>query len=239
MELSPLPLPKTSPVKAPTVGALRVMLPLYPGAKKLSDPGDMSWKPTQNSPYLDAVRADYVTLADADSVASWYSERLTALGYKEAMANQPYITYEADQVQITLDFLAIGSGKTVIQYWVTAIATPARTSASLIPIDVTELEVEYHSGRGTATVRRTITDRADVMTLVRMVNGLSRDTRGTHGCTMDGGAAATLDFLSGAGEHSAVTLLPACYSAAISGTPLYDQNLQLWRAVARMLDATP
>ncbi|MDB4894221.1 MAG: hypothetical protein JWN15_483 [Firmicutes bacterium] len=225
-------------------GKVSVSLPLYPGAMPTDQPFQQPFEMTPASPYLKAARARYVVPGTPATVEAWYRQKLPASGFPEsgsgstggrgvvAATGVDFVSQQDSSLHVILSFQEGHGGTTLLQYWVTDVAVPARPAESGLPADTVRVEISYRPWQPQSPMMtRTITDPATVGRLVQLINGLQRDNRGVHGCLEDHGQGAVMTFLATSGASKSVEFRPACSSVRVGDVALYDKQLNVWNAV--------
>jgi len=221
---------------------LAVAAPLYPGAVPTTPSrGEISGYSL--SPYLWSAFAVYDLPTDPDSALEWYSKAFAAAGYSHVGGGTfsqsgvqvcRFIEFavqrdQPDGAKVELVVKPDGKGHTIASYFATAIGRPLRPRRSLIATTLTSVEVSYRSLNG-GSFAETITNGADITSLISAFNALPVDTRGTHGC-----AASfydwTIVFENPDGFTREVDVNPAC--AAVS-TGLETGNYGLFDGTGNM-----
>jgi hypothetical protein len=220
---------------------LAVAAPLYPGAVPTTPSrGEISGCPA--SPYLWSAFAVYDLPTDPDSALEWYSKAFAAAGYSHGGRGASsrygeqvsrFIEFvqrdQPDGTKVELVVKPDGKGHTIASYFAMAIGRPLRPRRSLIATTVKSVEVRYRSWNG-GSFTKTITNEADIASLISAFNALPVDIRGTQGC-----AAVVYDwtiiFKNPDGFTREVGVIPACDSV---GTGLKTGNYGLFDGTGNM-----
>jgi hypothetical protein len=131
----------------------------------------------------------------------------------------------APDVTLQVTLRQRSAGTTVVTYRVEQHPVPPRDPASLLPLTVRRVEVEYTFMNGpTPTITRTITDPAAIRALIQALNTLPRDIRGAaFGRLMD--RWANLRFITAEGVESRVYVDPAHDVIGVNSFPALSGNI--------------
>jgi len=92
---------------------------------------------------------------------------------------------------------------------------PLRTAAEEVPVGVRQVALLAYRGDPTNKVAQMDLSGAEVKRVVRLVNDLPRDNRGSHGCLIDSGFRMRMTFPTPDGPL-VFTVWPACGSVLVS-----------------------
>jgi hypothetical protein len=217
---------------------------------------------TPASPYGMELWRQWRAPAGMRSVQQWLEAAAERSGWTSAGAGDVgnvHTPLVVEQAEITFDRGAAGSamemvvtltpaggsapllaileppdrGPTLVRYDATAVWTPPRPRASLVPADVYRVELQVTRDRlaGAPPTVLPVAAPATVEELRAAVNALPVDTDGRMGCA-EGGGAATLGFVRPRGAPILVTVDQACATAVVAGRyHLFDGRGTLWSAV--------
>lgn len=189
----------TPPV--PPAAPVTVTLPMNP----LFQTSSISFTDTNDSlpmeDYIQSGQAEYAVNAHVADVEAWFKKAYQAQGYHQTGSGQainfktgdytesldfaPTTQPANQQMNVTMSFKAAGSDETLISYWVTDLVLPQRPADTLIPANVTQVDITLANQSGAqnattssqsaaGTTDELVTDPTAIKNLVAAVNGLTQ-----------------------------------------------------------------
>ena len=232
-------------------GDVQLRLPLYPGAKSTSQlmSTGLSYSMT---PYLKAASAKFVLPTDAATAQTWFSHHLAQRGYYAgccsqtsgdsssgvSTSGQTYMRRDDPHLQIEIDFEPSG-GKTVLFYGAATIALPPRPSNSLLPSDVSQMEMMLmYSGLPLPSEklqpwRHIVKDATTLQRIVSLINSLPLSSKVVGGTLADPDRA-TLVFREPNGRSRELSVQVCCGDIALTDSPPLDGKDKLWSAIVSL-----
>lgn len=208
------------------------------------------------TPYLKAASAEFVLPTDAATAQTWFSHHLAQRGYDAgccsqtsgdsssgvSTSGQTYMRLGDPHLQIEVDFEPSG-GKTVFFYGAATIALPPRPSNSLLPPDVSRMEVmlTYSSlplpSEKLRLWRHTVKDATTLRRIVSLINSLPLSSKVVGGTLADPDRA-TLVFREPNGRSREVSMQVCCGDIALTDSPPLGGKDKLWPAIVSLAAAS-
>jgi hypothetical protein len=129
--------------------------------------------------------------------------------------------------QLLVDAARSASGQTYVRVDAQLAWTPARSPAERVPAAAKVITIVGQpdtNGPARFPAPVTVTDPAKVAKIIALLDSLTIDSSGVHGCLAESGRGISLAFLAGAGGPTLATareMIPACHGVAfaIGGHP--------------------
>jgi hypothetical protein len=236
-------------------GDVRVRLPLYPGARASRKPiqAGLNYSMT---PYLKAASAEFALPTDAATAQTWFAQRLGRMGYTrgdhgssfdpntgESGTFDTYKRLTDPHVVVDVDIASLAGGSTMLIYGATTVTVPTRPPGSLLPLDVTQMQVTltYEGPISTAgnplrVWRHTVRDRATLRGFILLVNSLPHSMEGWRG-TLATRDQASLVFREPGGRSKTLVYRLCCSPVTLTDSPPLDSNDKLWSAITALAAA--
>jgi hypothetical protein len=230
-----------------------VPLPLYPKAETTFHSTSDLYDTQPATPYLKEAKGKYILPVSEQDAEKWYEDTLSQTGYTKSGtgtfgnsttgASSTGITFvntKDKNFTVIMSFEGLGTDKTLLQYDVQYIATPARKPGSILPNNLKEVDITYKP-RGYLTSHKKeykkITDTKALSEMRTIINQLSPDTAGVKYCAADSGQGADLMFKTTDNKVFNVKINPACVDVSINqGQTLSDNGL--WEYVSDLFNAS-
>lgn len=245
--------PEVTPAKDMPKEKVVVDLPLYPKASTTTHSTSGLFDQFPASPYLKVAKGKYIVSTSEQAAVSWYKDQLTKTGYTisgsgtsgnvKTGVSSTGISFEYakdHQLTVIMSFQSLSSQKTLMQYDVQYIATPAKNSGSVLPKNLKQVVITYKPVGYVTTHKKevkTITDPQQLSEIRSIINGLKPDTAGVKHCAMDTGQGADLTFTTTDQQTYEVTIHPACLNVYVNqGQALVDHGL--WKYVTHLFPSS-
>jgi hypothetical protein len=234
---------------------VQVRLPLYPGARASSWPilAGLSYPMT---PYLKAASAEFALPTDAATAQVWFARQLGRMGYTggghgssydpttgESVTLDTYTRLSDPHFEVEIDIASLAGGSTLLLFGATTVAVPPRPPGSLLPLDVTQMQVTLTYGRPLSPAgnmlhvwRHTVRDQATLRRFILLANSLPHSSVGLGGTLADWDQAS-LVFREPGGQSKTLTLRVCCGTIALTDSPPLDGKDKLWPAITALAAA--
>jgi hypothetical protein len=146
-------------------------------------------------------------------------------------------------VVVDVDIASLAGGGTMLVYGATTVTVPTRPPASLLPLDVTQMQVTLTYERPITPAenplhvwRQTVRDRATLRRFILLVNSLPHSMEGL-GSTVADWDQASLVFREPGGRSKTLVYRRCCSPVTLADSPPLSSNDKLWPAITALAAA--